>query len=171
MNMNVLTVYIYYHLTSLSNYNVPKSSSTAMTLSESKSANSTHQRWHLCHSAAYHGQTVDEIWRFLGNRLQNGSPYAIGTLSILSCLSCLWHWCIVAKRSPVLTADLLLWSPYVIGQTIIFSSCCCFFLFFFFFVFFLSLFIYLFLSFFSFPRLILAVGHWMSTRLPHMVWP
>ena len=42
-----------------------------------------------------------------------------------------------------------LWSPYVIGQTIIFSSC--FFLF--------------------FPRLISAVGDWMFTILQHMVWP
>jgi len=46
----------------------------------------------------------------------------------------------------------LLWSPYVIGQTIIFSSC-------FFFV------------FLFFPRLISVVGDWMSTILPHMVWP
>ena len=45
-----------------------------------------------------------------------------------------------------------LWSPYVIGQTIIFSSC---------FFFFLLLF---------FPRLISAVGDWMSTILRHMVW-
>jgi len=46
----------------------------------------------------------------------------------------------------------LLWSPYVIGQTIIFSSC---FLFFFLF----------------FPRLISVVGDWMLTILWHMVWP
>ena len=45
-----------------------------------------------------------------------------------------------------------LWSPYVIGQTIIFLPCG----------------FYL-LSFF--PRLISAVGDWMSTILPHMVWP
>ena len=43
----------------------------------------------------------------------------------------------------------LLWSPYVIGQTIIFSSC-------FFFLF--------------FPRLISAVGDWMFTILWRMVW-
>jgi len=44
-----------------------------------------------------------------------------------------------------------LWSPYGIGQTIIFLSC----------------------GFFQsfFPRLISAVGDWMSTILPHMVWP
>ena len=51
----------------------------------------------------------------------------------------------------------LLWSPYGIGQTIIFLPCG-----FFFFFFFL-------LSFF--PRLISAVADWMSAILPHMVWP
>ena len=49
-------------------------------------------------------------------------------------------------------------SPYVIGQTIIFSSCS----------FFLSFFL---LSFFFFPRLISAVGDWMFTILWHMAWP
>jgi len=48
----------------------------------------------------------------------------------------------------------LLWPPYVIGQAIICLPC----------GFFL-------LSFFSFPRLILAVADRMSTILPHMVWP
>jgi len=52
-----------------------------------------------------------------------------------------------------------LWSPYVIGQTIIFSSC----------DFFLLLLLLLLLSFF--PRLISAAAGWMSTILPHMVWP
>ena len=47
-----------------------------------------------------------------------------------------------------------LWSPYVTGQTIIFSCCGLFFL----------------LSFF-FPLLISAVGDWMFTILWHMVWP
>jgi len=42
----------------------------------------------------------------------------------------------------------LLWSPYVIGRTIIFSCC----------------------DLFFFPRLISAVGDWMSTIVPHMVW-
>jgi len=46
-----------------------------------------------------------------------------------------------------------LWSPYGIGQTIIFLPCGFFFL----------------SSFF--PRLISAVGDWMSAVLPHMVWP
>jgi len=44
---------------------------------------------------------------------------------------------------------LLLWSPYVIGQTIIFLPCGFYLLF--------------------FPRLISAVGDWMSTILPH-IW-
>jgi len=48
----------------------------------------------------------------------------------------------------------LLWTPYVIGQTIIFLPCGFFFLL---------------LSFF--PRLISAAADWMSTILPHMVWP
>jgi len=49
----------------------------------------------------------------------------------------------------------LLWPPYGIGQAIIFSSCG-----------------FLFLSyFFFFPRLFLAVADWMSTILPHVVWP
>jgi len=49
-----------------------------------------------------------------------------------------------------------LWSPYVIGQTIIFSCCGLFFL----------LLLLLF-----FPRLISAATDWMSAILPHMVWP
>jgi len=47
-----------------------------------------------------------------------------------------------------------LWSPYVIGQTIIFLPCS----------FFLP-------SFFFFPCLISAVGDWMSAILLHMAWP
>ena len=47
---------------------------------------------------------------------------------------------------------ILLWSPYVIGRPYIFSSC--------------SFFLLLF-----FPRLISAVGDWMSTILLHMAWP
>jgi len=56
---------------------------------------------------------------------------------------------------------LLLWSPYVIGQTIklIFLPC----------DFYLSSCFLFLLSFF--PRLISAVGDWMSTIFPHMVWP
>jgi len=46
-----------------------------------------------------------------------------------------------------------LWSPYVIGQTIIFLPV-----------------ISIFLSS-SFPHLISAAVDWMSTILPHMVWP
>jgi len=47
-----------------------------------------------------------------------------------------------------------LWSPYVIGQTIIFLPCGFFFLLFLF-----------------FTRLISAAVDWMYTILPHMVWP
>ena len=55
--------------------------------------------------------------------------------------------------SHMCTVSDFLWSTYAIGQTIIFLP-------------------YDFnLSFFVFPRLILAVGDWMSTILPHMVWP
>ena len=50
-----------------------------------------------------------------------------------------------------------LWSPYVIGQTIIFLPCDFYLSFFFFLLF--------------FPRLISAVGDWMSTILLHMAWP
>ena len=46
----------------------------------------------------------------------------------------------------------LLWSPYGIGQAIIFSCCSLFFLLFF------------------IPRLISAAADWMSAILPHMVW-
>ena len=61
---------------------------------------------------------------------------------------------IVAKRSPIsATAELLLWSPYGIEQTIIFLPCCFFF----------------YLSFF--PRLISVVADYMSAILSHMVWP
>jgi len=46
-----------------------------------------------------------------------------------------------------------LWSPYGIGQTIIFLPCC------------------FFLSIFFFPRLISAAADWISTILRHMVLP
>jgi len=49
----------------------------------------------------------------------------------------------------------LLWSPYGIAQTIIFSSCRLFFV----------------LSSSLFPRLISAAADWMSAILPHMAWP
>ena len=47
----------------------------------------------------------------------------------------------------------LLWSPYGIEQTIIFSSRG------------------VFLSLSFFPRLISAAAHWMSAILRHMAWP
>jgi len=60
-----------------------------------------------------------------------------------------------------------LWSPCVIGQTIIFTSCGFFFL--------MAALCsrcghYVLSCFFFFPRLISAVADWMSTILWHMVW-
>ena len=69
---------------------------------------------------------------------------------------------------PVLYAKLFLWSPYGIGQTIIFMAAlrsrCGHYIFA---LWFLSIYL---LSFFI-PRLISAVAHWMSSILLHMVWP
>jgi len=51
----------------------------------------------------------------------------------------------------------LLWPPYVIGGALYFCPV-----------------IYIYLSLFLltfFPRLVSAVGDWMSTILAHMVWP
>ena len=63
-------------------------------------------------------------------------------------------WKKAIKQLSVLKFTCYLWSPYVIGQTI------------YIFILFLSS-----SSFFFFPRLISAVGDWMSAILPHMVWP
>jgi len=62
--------------------------------------------------------------------------------------------CLLWPRSPIsATAELLLWSPYGIGQTLIyFHVVVCSF-------------------FFFFPRPISASADWMSAILPHMVWP
>ena len=49
-----------------------------------------------------------------------------------------------------------LWPPYVIGQAIVLLSCGFFFFY---------------LSNFFFPHLFSAVADWMSTILPHIVWP
>jgi len=51
----------------------------------------------------------------------------------------------------------LLWPPYGIGQAIIFLPC--------------DFYILSSYSSFFFPRLISAAADWMSTILPHMVWP
>jgi len=59
-----------------------------------------------------------------------------------------------AQNDPTKSWTASLWSPYVIGQTIIFSSC-----------------FFLLLSSSFFHRLISPVGDWMSAILPHMVWP
>jgi len=51
----------------------------------------------------------------------------------------------------------LLWPPYVIRQAIIFLP--------------FGFYLLSFLSSSFFPRLISAAADWMSTILPHMVWP
>ena len=64
----------------------------------------------------------------------------------------------IARRSCAMVPRWrFLWSPYVIGQTIIFLPCD-FYLSFFFFLFF-------------FPRLISVAVDWMSTILLHIAWP
>ena len=66
-----------------------------------------------------------------------------------TCLSC---EDIARQSCAVVRRWRFLWSPYGIGQTIIFLPCGLFFL-----------------SFF--PRLISAATDWMPAILPHMVWP
>jgi len=115
------------------------------------------------------GQTVTEIWRcFVGhldfrkreilaaiNHINvkklhfihrvngNGSKTAKKSLK----------WNRPTNRNSITWMSVLLWSPYVIGQTITFLPCSFFLL----------------SSFF--PRQISAVGDWMSTILLHMAWP
>jgi len=61
---------------------------------------------------------------------------------------------IIDSRNNIFIAKVVsLWPPYLIGQTIIFLPCGFFF------------------CLLYFPRLISAVADWMSTILPHMVWP
>ena len=59
------------------------------------------------------------------------------------------------KTEKTCTSNSSLWPPYAIGQAIIFLPC--------------GIFFCLLLLFF--PRLISAVADWMSTILPHIVWP
>ena len=81
------------------------------------------------------------------------SRWALAHILVMGCFLLVFGYlhvmCIITAHCALLRS--LLWSPYVIGQTIIFSSCSFFLLF--------------------FPRLISAVGDWMSTILRHMVWP
>ena len=91
---------------------------------------------------------------------------ASATVACLNCKLCLYRRLVRVSRLCTLhsrlhlflgfsvTSSSCLWSPYGIGQTIIFLPCG-----FFFFL----------LSFF--PLLISAVADWMSAILPHMVWP
>jgi len=96
------------------------------------------------------------VWRVRGKIMRSVMQYCVQQLCTVQCThmnrpNSSVDW--VCLTGPIsLCLDSFLWSPYVIGQTIIFSSC--FFL----------------LSFF-FPRLISAVGDWMFTILWHMVWP
>jgi len=85
------------------------------------------------------------------HRAKFGRPMKLPARELIPCASefCLDEWqdiwdCCEGNK-------LHLWSPYGIGRPYIFSSC-------------------FFLSSFFFPRLISAVGDWMSTILRHMVW-
>jgi len=75
------------------------------------------------------------------------------------------NYCNIFLPSPLFFCSQLLWSPYVIGQTIIFMAALCNRCGHYIFALWLLSF-YLF-----FPRLISAAGDCMSTILPHMVWP
>jgi len=81
-------------------------------------------------------------------------PFFTALLIILIIMLCMLCVELAAYRRFV--SAHYLWSPYGIGQTIIFCPV-------------ISIF-FLVLSFF-FPRLMSALGDWMSTMLPHMVWP
>jgi len=122
--------------------------------------------------ALYEQYRPESAWRQADDFGSDGisrhgfSCLAPGSVSTLVCLvlahvssfhvsSCLMFLDCILTISLSDIAKCLLWSPYGIGQTIIFSSCC-------FFVCFFLLF---------FPCLILAVAHWMSTIFAHMVWP
>jgi len=75
---------------------------------------------------------------------------------IRTVLRCVWEWCTMIHMHmwAVLEVECCLWPPCVADADIIFSSGG--------FFFFCLLF---------FPRLISTVTDWMSTILPHMVWP
>jgi len=64
-----------------------------------------------------------------------------------------WYYITFVSSGETAVQQICLWSPYVIGQTIIFLPCD------------------FYLSSFFFPHLISAAVDWMSTILPHMVWP
>ena len=61
----------------------------------------------------------------------------------------------------VSVTTLLLWPLYALEQDIIFWPC----------GFYLMLLSYSFFLLLFFPSLISAAAHWMSTTLPHTVWP
>ena len=93
--------------------------------------------------AAGHSRVISSRSKPLGDRFVTSVSDAVFCFDMYSGLVAVLHRC-----------RLLLWSPYLIGHTIIFSCCGLFF--------FLLLF---------FPRLISAAADWMSAILPHMVWP
>jgi len=62
-----------------------------------------------------------------------------------------------ARKTPVVIPAYLLWPPIVLYRSLYFAAV-------------VSFFFFLLLSSF-FPRIFSAVGDWMSTILPHMMWP
>jgi len=85
----------------------------------------------------------------IGVRLRTHLSVLLGCYDVLL----LWHVNIwlhwqMYQQNKLHSFYCLLWLPYGIGQTIIFSSCG-----------------------FFFPRLISAITDWMCAILPHMVWP
>ena len=107
----------------------------------------------VCRSSPYY----EDMWRIYCC-LTSFSPIVD---TYLNCEDIARQYCAMVQRwrflwSPYVIGQTIyfLWSPYVIGQTIIFLPC----------GYYLSI-------FFLFPRLISAAGYWMSTILPHMVWP
>jgi len=77
---------------------------------------------------------------------------AVGDNGSLVAVARAWNGIAVSFQGGLKT--FLLWSPYVIGHTIIFLPCDFYLLSFF---------------LFFFPRLISAAADWMSAILPHMV--
>ena len=114
----------------------------------------------------FRGFSLDDVWRtrdsFSGINLTQIRPiywpgWELVALAVLSLSGTMHESYKSHYYTPWYDPVDYLWSPYGIGQTIIFSSCRLFLFFFF-------------LSSF-FPRLISAVAEWMSAILAHTVWP
>ena len=86
------------------------------------------------------------------------SRWALAHILVYSCLVRVYHHyrLSISVSSDVMQMYSYLWPPDGIGLAIIFLPCG---------------FFYLSSFFFFFHRLISAVADWMSTILPHMVWP